>query len=136
MNIVILKRNSKIIGEEYKGIKCIGNFRDNWTSFLLCRCTCGIEFSIPNQGWRHITKCPICRMRYKTEHKFNDKRYFKYNRIVDAAKRNNIPISEEWDTREKFNKWYDEHIGDKEVRTKTHKNVSHIGPDTVDFITR
>lgn len=136
MKIVILKKNSVTVGTEYKGIKCIRNFRDQYVSWFLCRCSCGIEFSMPAQSWRHTTRCPICMITHKIEHKFNDKRYFKYDRIVDAAKRNNIPISEEWDTREKFNKWYDEHIGDKEVRTKTYKNVSHIGPDTVDFITR
>ena len=135
MKIVRLKKNSKIIGEEYRGIICIGNFRENFISWLLCKCTCGIEFSMPFNNWRRITKCPICKIT-KSHNKFDKKRYYRYDRIVDAAKRNNIPISEEWDTREKFNKWYDEHIGDKEVRTKTYKNVSHIGPDTVAFITR
>lgn len=137
MNIV-MKTTSKTIGKVCGDIKCIGNFRHNYISYLHCECVkCGHQFSIPQTSWNHVKLCPICKIKSKPKtKKFDTKLYHKYKVITDASIRLGVGISEEWDTREKFIEWLNKRFGDKNIRIRPITKVSHIGPDTVHFISK
>lgn len=122
-----MKKTSNIIGRTCGNITCIGNYR----YFLVCKCNvCNHQFDIPINSWGGVKNCPICR---EARGSFDPKRYAKYNKILAASKRLDIPLDEEWSTREKFDKWYYAQYKDNAMRLKIDKTATVIGPKTVTF---
>lgn len=127
-----IRKTSKLVGEVYGDLRCIGNYNREYKYILVCECThCGKVYDIPASSWRHVRYCPVCKQ--ETKKVFNHAGYRKYRQLKGVAARKGLRVDRAWETFPLFDAWWkSQGLGDK-VRTKLVPDCKTIGPDTVIF---